>query len=45
MFDICSDPYVKVTLKRRNKSVVNEQTKKKKKVGVITTVQNPDRER
>lgn len=27
-----SDPYVRVTLKRKNKSVATEQTRKKKKV-------------
>ena len=31
LYFICSDPYVKVTLKR-NKTVAVEQTKKKKKV-------------
>lgn len=30
-----SDPYVKVTLKRKNKSVCVEQTKKKKKVSSV----------
>ena len=30
-----SDPYVKVTLKRKNKSMVTEQTKKRKKVNYL----------
>ncbi len=38
IFIFCSDPYVKVTLKRRNKSLVTEQSKKKKKVGVMVLI-------
>lgn len=31
---IYSDPYVKVTLKRKSKSIITELTKKKKKVNI-----------
>ena len=32
LFVFFSDPYVRVTLKRKNKSIATEQTRKKKKV-------------